>query len=191
VVLTAVLSSCNSGIFGSSRMLHSLALAGSAPAPLQIVSEHRVPRRCVTVCTLALLVGVLLNYLTPDRIFGYLMAAVSALLLWTWGVIVACHLVYRRKVTRGEAAAVAFRLPGYPFANWLVLGFIATVAVLLAINPETRLAYYSAGAWFALLLVADALVAGTQRRRVTVAAPMPADRPPGEASPSLHDRLPW
>ncbi len=111
VVITAVLSSCNSGIFGSSRMLHSLALAGSAPAPLQIVSERHVPRRCVTVCTLALLVGVLMNYLIPDRIFGYLMAAVSALLLWTWGVIVACHLVYRRKVARGEANAALFGCP--------------------------------------------------------------------------------
>jgi amino acid transporter, AAT family len=107
-----------------------------------------------------------LNYLTPDRVFGYLMAAVSALLLWTWGVIVACHLVYRRKVARGEASAVAFRLPGYPFANWLVLGFIAIVAVLLAINPETRLVYYSAGAWFVVLLVADACLAGAQRRRL-------------------------
>jgi amino acid transporter, AAT family len=164
VVLTAMLSSCNSGIFGSSRMLHSLALSGSAPTPLQRVSANHVPRRCVTVCTLALLVGVLLNYMTPDRVFGYLMAAVSALLLWTWGVIVACHLVYRRKVARGEASAVAFRLPGYPFANWLVLGFIAIVAVLLAINPETRLVYYSAGAWFAVLLVADACLAGAQRR---------------------------
>ena len=165
VVITAVLSSCNSGIFGSSRMLHSLALTGSAPAPLRIVSGRHVPRRCVTVCTLALLIGVLLNYLIPDRIFGYLMAAVSALLLWTWGVIVGCHLVYRRKVARGEATAVTFRLPGYPFSNWLVLGFIAIVAVLLAINQDTRLVYYSAGAWFALLLIADAFVARAERRR--------------------------
>lgn len=158
VVITSLLSSCNSGIFGSSRMLHSLALAGSAPAPLRALTERQVPGRCVTACTAALLLGVLLNYLIPDKVFGYLMAAVSALLLWTWGVIVACHLVYRRNVARGCATAVAFQLPGYPFTNWLVLGFIATVAVLLAINPATRLVYYTAGAWFAVLVVADALL---------------------------------
>jgi AAT family amino acid transporter/D-serine/D-alanine/glycine transporter len=78
---------------------------------------------------------------------------------------VACHLIYRRKVARGQAVAVTFRLPGYPFANWLVLGFIATVAVLLAINPDTRLVYYTAGAWFTMLLIADTFVARAERRR--------------------------
>jgi AAT family amino acid transporter/D-serine/D-alanine/glycine transporter len=156
VVITALLSSCNSGIFGSSRMLHSLSSSGNAPAWLRPLDGRRVPGRCVTACTGVLLGGVALNYLIPDRIFGYLMSGVSALLLWTWAVIMLCHLAYRRKVARGEAVPVWFRLPASPFTNWVVLAFIATVAVLLAVNADTRLAYYTAAAWFGLLLVADA-----------------------------------
>jgi AAT family amino acid transporter/D-serine/D-alanine/glycine transporter len=159
VVITALLSSCNSGIFGSSRMLQSLSLTGSAPAWLRPLNERRVPARCVTGCSLVLLLGVGLNYLIPDRIFGYLMAGVAALLLWTWAVIMLCHLAYRRMVARGAAKPVHFRLPLSPWTNWLVLIFIGAVALLLALNADSRLAYYSAAIWFALLLLADAIMA--------------------------------
>lgn len=162
VVITALLSSCNSGIFASSRMLQSLAQSGSAPASLSHLNRRHVPARSVSVCGGVLLLGVVLNYVIPDRIFGYLMAAVAALLMWTWAVIMLCHLAYRRRVARGEAPAVGFRLPLSPCSNWLVLLFFATVAVLLAVNGESRATYYTMACWFGILLVAEAMVA---RRR--------------------------
>jgi AAT family amino acid transporter/D-serine/D-alanine/glycine transporter len=100
-----------------------------------------------------------LNYLVPDQIFGYLMGAVAALLMWTWSVIMLCHLAYRRRVARGEAPEVGFRLPLSPYSNWLVLLFFATVAVLLALNGSSRTAYYTAACWFGILLIAEAIVA--------------------------------
>ncbi len=164
VVITALVSSCNSGIFGSSRMLHSLSMSGSASRWLRPLNLQRVPSRAVTVCTVMLLGGVALNYWVPERIFGYLMAGVSALLLWTWSIIMLCHLAYRRRVAKGEADEVPFRLPASPFSNWLVLIFLVTVAVLLGINRETRLAYYSAASWIVLLLLADACLVATRKR---------------------------
>jgi AAT family amino acid transporter len=98
------------------------------------------------------------NYVIPDQIFGYLMAAVAALLMWTWAVIMLCHLAYRRKVARGEAQAVGFRLPLAPYSNYLVLLFFGAVAVLLALNGESRAAYYTTACWFAILLIAEACV---------------------------------
>jgi AAT family amino acid transporter len=162
VVITAMLSSCNSGIFGSSRMLQSLALCGSAPEWLRPLNRRHVPARSVSVCTAFLLIGVLLNYLIPERIFNYLMASVAALLMWTWAIIMLCHLAYRRKVARGQAVKVTFRLPLSPWTNWLVLIFIASIAVLLMINADSQPAYYSAVAWFLILLFADTIV---ERRR--------------------------
>ncbi len=169
VVITALLSSCNSGIFASSRMLQSLAQSGSAPRWLGQLDHRRVPARSVSLCAAVLLVGVVMNYLVPDQIFGYLMAAVAALLMWTWAVIMLCHVAYRRRVGRGEAEAVGFRLPLAPYSNWLVLLFIGTVAVLLALNGESRAAYYTAACWFCILIVADAIVA----RRAATAASQP------------------
>jgi L-asparagine transporter-like permease len=158
VVITALLSSCNSGIFASSRMLQSLAETGSAPRSLSQLDRRRVPARSVSVCGGVLLLGVVFNYVVPDQIFGYLMAAVAALLMWTWAVIMLCHLAYRRKVARGEAPAVGFRLPLSPYSNYVVLLFFGAVAVLLALNSESRAAYYTTACWFSILLVAEAFV---------------------------------
>jgi len=119
----------------------------------------------VSVCAAVLFIGIALNYLIPDQILGYLMAAVAALLMWTWSVIMLCHLAYRRKVARGEAQAVTFRLPLSPWTNWLVLTFMGTVAVLIALNAESRGVYYTTACWFAILLMADAIVSRVHSQR--------------------------
>jgi L-asparagine transporter-like permease len=100
-----------------------------------------------------LLVGVGLNYVVPERVFVYLMSLFSALLLWIWGVIMVCHLVCRRRIARNESREVSSRLSVSPYTNCLVLAFMGNVAILLALNPQTRLAYYTTAAWFALLLI--------------------------------------
>jgi AAT family amino acid transporter/D-serine/D-alanine/glycine transporter len=120
----------------------------------------------VNACAIVLLIGVALNYMIPDRIFGYFVACVSALLMWTWAVIMLCHLAYRRRVLRGEARQVGFHLPAAPYSNWLVLAFIGVVGALLALNSGSRAAYYSAGCWFAFLFLADAVAARVRARAV-------------------------
>jgi len=152
VVITAAASSCNSGMFGSSRMLYSMISEGEAPKFLGHLNKRQVPIRCLNLSVLMMLIGVLLNYLVPGKIFGYAIAAVLAFLLWTWGAILVSHLGYRRAVRNGSKKAVAFQLPGAPATTWIALGFIAFIVVLMAFQPEMRIALYAAAAWFALLI---------------------------------------
>ena len=152
VVITAAASSCNSGMFGSSRMLYSMISEGEAPKFLGHLNKRQVPIRCLNLSVLMMLIGVLLNYLVPGKIFGYAIAAVLAFLLWTCGAILVSHLGYRRAVRNGSKKAVAFQLPGAPATTWIALGFIAFIVVLMAFQPEMRIALYAAEAWFALLI---------------------------------------
>ena len=39
--------------------------------------------------------------------------------MWTWGVIVVSHLVYRRRVAEGKVSSSPFRMPGSPVTNWI------------------------------------------------------------------------
>jgi len=71
--------------------------------------------------------------------------------LWTWGIILVAHANYRRAVAAGRATAAPFRMPGAPYANWVVLAFLLLVSVMLARDPDTRVALYVAPVWFALL----------------------------------------
>jgi len=152
VVISAAASACNSGMFGTSRMLYSMASAGQAPKLLTHINARKVPSRCLAVSVAMMLVGVLLNYLVPADAFNYAISGVLVFLIWTWSVIVVSHLGYRRAVRAGTKPAVAFRLPGCPITNWIVLVFLAAVVALMTLHFDTRIAFYAAAVWFVVLI---------------------------------------
>lgn len=149
VVLTAALSSCNSGIFSTGRMLYTLAHQRQAPHTLGRLNTKQVPARGITLSALIMLVGVLLNYVIPEKAFIYITSVATFGALWTWGIVVYAHLKYRKKL----GPQVKFRLPGYPFTNWITLIFLGLVAVLLAFNAETRIALIVGPIWLIILVI--------------------------------------
>ncbi|NWD80142.1 amino acid permease [Pseudomonas reactans] len=153
VVISALASSCNTGLFATSRMLFALSHIQQAPRQLQVLSPRQVPARCLMVSTAILLVGVLLNYLIPERIFSLLITGILGLLIWVWGVIITAHMAYRRKVQRNGLAQVHYRLPWPKLSSVLVLGYLGVLTVLVIRDPETRAAFYVAAAWFGLLML--------------------------------------
>ncbi|MEU6264735.1 amino acid permease [Saccharopolyspora shandongensis] len=142
VVTTAALSSCNSGIYSTARMLRTLSEDRQAPRSVGRLSGRAVPARAIGITFCAMLLGVVLNYFVPEQAFTYITSASTAGAIFTWGMIVIAHLVYRRKVARGELPAGPFRMPLAPYSNYVVLAFLAFVVVLLAFDAETRIALY-------------------------------------------------
>ncbi|MBE9374184.1 amino acid permease [Saccharopolyspora sp. HNM0983] len=142
VVTTAALSSCNSGIYSTGRMLRTLATEGQAPRAVGKLSSRAVPARAIGVTFCAMLVGVALNYFVPEQAFTYITSASTVGAIFTWGMIVIAHLVYHRRIRAGALPAGSFRMPLAPYSNYLVLAFLAMVVVLLAFDAETRIALY-------------------------------------------------
>jgi len=151
VVITAATSSCNSGIFSTGRMLFSLAQRGQAPRALAHLSAHRVPAKGINVSATVMLVAVALNYAVPEKAFVYVTSIATIGTLWTWGIIMVAHRNYRRAVAAGSALAAPFRMPGAPYANWLVIVFLLAVTAMLGLDDDTRVALYVAPVWFGLL----------------------------------------
>jgi amino acid transporter, AAT family len=151
VVISAAASSCNSGIYSTGRMLHSLALAGQAPATFGRLSRTGVPVRGIHFSAACMLIGVALNYFVPDEVFTWVTSIALIGTLWTWIMIMLAHLRYRQAVQAGGAPRVAFRMPGAPYVNWVMIGFLIVVAAMLWLDPNTRVALYVAPVWFALL----------------------------------------
>jgi amino acid transporter, AAT family len=157
VVLTAALSSCNSGIFSTGRMLYTLSGVGQAPRTLRQVNRRSIPAHAITLSAVVMLFGVAVNYVVPNKAFIYITSTATAGAMWTWGVIVISHLAYRRKLARGAVAASPFRMPGSPITNWIVVAFLAFVTVLLAFNSSQRVALYAGAVWAVLILAAYAI----------------------------------
>lgn len=153
VVVTAIISSLNSGIFATGRMLYSLALQGDASSRFMRLDRRRIPVAGINLSTLIMLGGVGFNYIFPDKAFGYIMSVITALLLWTWAMILLSHARYRRSADHG-AIGTPYPMPFSPWSNWLVLSFMAGVVVLMVLDSSARATLYSASIWFVGVAIA-------------------------------------
>lgn len=157
VVLTLAASSCNSGIFSTSRMLYSLAEDGKAPKIFKKLNKRNVPAPALLGSTIMLLIGVVLNYfMKSTQVFTLVTSISSICFVWVWGVIMVAHLRFRKNMPE-EAAKISFKLPFAPVINWVVLLFFVFVLVVLGIAKDTRVALFVTPVWFILLVIAYGL----------------------------------
>ncbi len=152
VVLTAALSSCNSGLFSTGRMLYNLSLQGKAPTMFSKLNDRQVPVRGILVSSGFLLIGVVLNYLVPAQVFVYVTSVATFGALWIWAIILLIQMKYRESLTAEQIAQIKYPMPFSPISNWVSLAFLACVGIAMFFNADTRVALYIAPIWFALII---------------------------------------
>lgn len=160
VVLTAALSSLNSGLYSTGRVLRALALDGAAPRYLARMNKQAVPSAAILSTVAIYLVGVVLNYFIPSQIFEIMLSLASLGILSTWCFIVLCQVQLRKKIRCGEIAPTSFPMPGAPFTSWLALAFFIGIVGLMAFDYPTGTATICA-----IPLLALALAWGWRRIR--------------------------
>jgi AAT family amino acid transporter/D-serine/D-alanine/glycine transporter len=152
VVLTAALSSCSSGLFSNARLIKRLAGDGLAPARFNTTNSGHVPALAVLASGAAMLVGVAANAIVPEQAFVYISSIATLGAIWGWLVIIVCHMIYRRRLARGEVTRSWFRLPFATPLSWLVIAFLVFLTVILGVEAESRIALYTVPAWAAVLI---------------------------------------
>jgi L-asparagine permease len=166
VVLTAALSSVNSGLYTTGRILRSLAFNGSAPRPLSRMSRGGVPYVGILLTAAIYLIGVFLNILLPHEAFE-IVTELSALgVIGMWSMIMIAHLAMRRAATEGRLERPSFRLPGAPYTNYATLIFLALVLVMTWWNGETGKFVLFCAPVIALALTLGWLTARTRVERI-------------------------
>ncbi|UOT01224.1 amino acid permease [Rhodococcus opacus] len=153
VLLTAALSSCNSGIYSTGRMLRSLSLRGEAPARVGTLSSRAVPFTGISLSAGVMVLGVVVNAVSPDKAFTYITSVSTVGIIFVWAVILVCHMIYRSRVTDGTLPASDYRLPGAPVTTPLALGFLGLVVVLLFFTDSGRTALAVGAVWAGLVCV--------------------------------------
>ncbi|NEB37027.1 amino acid permease [Streptomyces sp. SID14515] len=173
VVFVALLSALNANLYGSSRMIFSLAERGEAPRGLLKVSheagaEGGVPRRSVLASVAFGFVSVLLNLLWPDTVFLYMLNSVGAVLLFVWALIAASQLRLRARLEQEAPEALTLRMWWFPYLTWVTLAGLLGVLLLMLTDEAARpQVLWSAGATALVLLVA----VGRERRERKAAVP--------------------
>ncbi|HET6177064.1 MAG TPA: amino acid permease [Candidatus Sulfotelmatobacter sp.] len=131
VVLTAALSSVNTNLYLSTRMLFSLGQGGYAPGWMGKVSGNGVPHRALLASTAGIVAAILLAIFAPKNAFLRLYGTAVAGMLFVWLVILNTHLRFRKAITRGRLLSLPMRLWGHPL--FTVVG----ICLLLAIAATT------------------------------------------------------
>ncbi len=127
VVLTAALSSMNTNLYLSTRMLFSLGSAGYAPEWMAKVSRNGVPHRALLASTAGIVAAILLAIFAPKNAFLMLYGVAVAGMLFVWLVILHTHLCFRRAITRERLSSLPMRLWAHPF--FTVVGILALLAI--------------------------------------------------------------
>ncbi|MGK5631775.1 amino acid permease [Streptomyces sp. URMC 123] len=155
VVFVALLSALNANLYGSSRMIFSLAERGEAPRALLTVTRGGVPVRAVLASVAFGFVSVLLNLKWPDSVFLYMLNAVGAVLLVVWGLVAASQLRLRRRIEREAPERLTLRMWGFPYLTWVALAAMGAVLGLMLTDDAARpQVMWSGAATGAVLLVA-------------------------------------
>lgn len=135
VVLTAVLSCLNSGLYTASRMLFVLAERKEAPRRLVEVNRRGVPVWAILASTVVGYLSVVAAYTSPDTVFLFLLNSSGAVILFVYLLIAVSQLVLRRR-TPDEDLVV--RMWGYPFLTIVTILGVLAVLVQLGLTPDTR-----------------------------------------------------
>ncbi|MCO5999601.1 amino acid permease [Actinoallomurus rhizosphaericola] len=143
VVLTAALSSCNSGLYSTGRVMRALAVKGEAPSFVGRMSGRHVPYGGILFTSIVLLLGVVLNYVVPKMAFDIATSIASLGVVAVWVTLIGCQLRLRSRANRGEIERPPFRMPWAPVSNWATLGFLALVVILMAFaDTANKIAFW-------------------------------------------------
>jgi len=130
VVITAALSSSNTDLYLTTRMLFSLARSSYAPRMLGRLSGNGVPVYALAVSTAGMAVAILLAIFAPARAFLMMYGVAVAGMFFVWGVILVTHLAFRRVLSPARLAELPMRLWLFPFST--LLGIAALLGIALS-----------------------------------------------------------
>jgi GABA permease len=137
IVLTAVLSCLNSGVYVTARTLFVLADKGDAPRWLTTVNKRQVPARAILLGSAFGFIAMLISIGPPDnefmsKLFSFLINASGAIMLIVYFFVAIAHF-------RFPYSAYAARNSGSPrVANFMAGG--AAIAILIVLAAMTQIA---------------------------------------------------
>jgi len=144
VILTAILSAANSGLYASGRMLWSLSNEKTLPRCFSQVNKRGVPLAALSVSMLGGLLALCSSVIAPDTVFVALSAISGFAVVAVWLSICASHFMFRRRHLQAGLSAdtLIHRAPWYPWVP--ILGFVLCLiaCVGLAFDPSQRIALY-------------------------------------------------
>jgi L-asparagine transporter-like permease len=138
IVLTAVLSCLNSGLYVTSRALFALAAHGDAPKSLTVLNKRNVPARAILVGTVFGYAAMIASVVSPTVVFTFLVNASGTAMLFLYGMIGVAQIRYRSGLSQDQAARLQLKMWLFPALSYFTVVGIIAVLVAVGMIPDLR-----------------------------------------------------
>jgi GABA permease len=186
VVLTAVLSCLNSGMYTASRMLFVLAARREAPLQLVKVTKRGVPAIAILASSVVGFLCVIAAAISPDTVFAFLLNSSGAIILFVYCLIGISQIILRY---RGGSDGLRVKMWLFPALSIFTVVGIAAILTQMGLQKDSRsqlilsllswvvvIAFFLANRWFiARRPVPQEVAPAPEPRRVLVLANETAD----------------
>ena len=167
IVLVAVLSCLNSGIYITSRAMFGLAQNGDAPQSCVQLSKARVPARAILIASLFSYGALAASVLSPDKVFNFLVNSSGAIMLFIYLLIAWAQLRLRARFEAEAPGALKLKMWFHPYGTWAAMAGMIGVLALMGLSPGHRIEL-----WTSVLVTTGFALSWwvTQQRRVRLAS---------------------
>jgi len=159
VILVAVLSCLNSGVYAASRMLFALTKNGDAPRSLTKLSKNGVPMRAILFSTLFGYFSILASYFSPDGVFPFLVESYGTVALFVYIIIAFSQIRLRRHLERVAPERLKVRMWCFPYLSYLAIIAMLCIFIAMAFLPNLQKAFWfgiaSAVIMFCIFMIRD------------------------------------
>jgi GABA permease len=157
VILVAVLSCLNSGLYVTSRALFVLARNGDAPQSLVQVNKRKVPARAILIASLFCYGALLAERLSPDTVFSFLVNSSGVTMIILYLILSFSQLKLRARYEAEAPERLTIKMWFHPFGTLLAIAAMLAVLVFMALSPalasQLWMSLLVAGVFIAAFLV--------------------------------------
>jgi L-asparagine transporter-like permease len=137
IVLVAVLSCLNSGLYVTSRMLFRLAANGEAPRSMVALDSRGVPTRAILIGSAFGYLAVIASIVSPQLLFTFLVNASGAIMLVIYLLVAVAEIRWRGNVERDAPARLKIKMWLFPWLSYAtVVGIVLVLASMLFCDAE-------------------------------------------------------
>ena len=144
VIITALLSAGNSGLFSCARMLFSLSEEGHAPKAFRRLTKRGIPLLALSVSMVGGLASLICSVVAPETVYIALVSVAGFAVVGVWMSITASHFFHRRAFIRngGDLASLSYKAPLYPLIPVLAFSLCLVSLIGIAFDPNQVAALY-------------------------------------------------
>jgi GABA permease len=135
VVLVAVLSCLNSGLYVTSRALFGLAKHKDAPQWLVQVNKRKVPARAILIASLFSYFALAADAVSRDVVFSFLLNSCGVTMLLLYLMTAGAQLKLRQKYEAEDPARLQIKMWFHPFGTYIAMAAMLVILVAKGLDP--------------------------------------------------------